>query len=729
MLTEADYKVQGQKKAEELSEKEKLNNAPFFASGDETVEGELQPVIPGSSLRGMLRSLVEIIAHGHMHWVAKEPTFTFRAVAASRDDPLRQPYNEVIGPFSRNVRAGYLQKDGDDWYIKPALTPADVKGWPNTRENWLKIKEHTIGSDDIPNFMRFNDDGYHPQWHIVTFGAEIRRGQRGSHIAISQIGSKQAGYEHSGVLVCAGNMLETAAEQRSQRRERNQRSPRKNHALIMAPNPSAKRLKIKPQAIRDYINGLTPFQKDDLTAWGTGKGCLPTESELDQQRKGKMITFASRQPMDILGPPVFYAPNEDDTVSYFGHSPNFRIPARLYSTNRAATPYDFVPEHLRSSEKPDLAEAIFGWVEDKEDRPALERQRAGRVFVGDARLVPGQSDVWYSEKPIAPHILASPKPTTFQHYLVQNRANGHDPDDKESLAHYGTPPNETEIRGHKLYWHKGANPDIKATPKEHEKEKQLTRIKPVKAGIKFKFRIYFENLCDEELGALLWALALPVHDDNDYCHKIGMGKPLGMGSVSITPTLTLIDRLSRYESLFTEDDWHTATRPSVIQPYLDAFEQYMQQEMGISKPFTEIERMQMLLTLLQWREGDANWQEATRYMEIEHGPHDDINEYSARPVLPDPLEVMHRASESSRPTRPQRTTSNSTSASDYHTGRVKMFRKTFGFIQPDGGGKDVFVHRNQLRKPLQTLSEDQRVRFRVGQGMKGPEAVDVHLLD
>lgn len=742
MLTEADYKEQGQKKSDQLTVPEKRNNAPFFATSDDQVAGALKPVIPGSSLRGMLRSVVEIVAHGHMRWVAKEPTFTFRAVAASRDDPLRQPYTDVIGSFSRNVRAGYLQKDGDDWYIKPALTPADVRGWPNTRENWLKIKEHTINSGDIPNFVRFNDDGYQPQWHAVTFGAEIKRGRRGSHIAISQIGSMQARYEHVGMLVCAGNMLETAAESGSQRRDRNQRSPRKNHSLILAPNPRADRLKISQRAVKDYLNGLTPFQKEALLAWSNaGRGCLPTGAELDPRNKNTKTTFSRRN--DVLGPPIFYVePGRGErTVTYFGHSPNFRIPARLHGSKRAATPFDFVPEHLRSGSKPDLAEAIFGWVEDKQDRPDLKDQRAGRIFVGDARLIAGQDDVWYSDEPITPHILGSPKPTTFQHYLVQSRANGHDPDDKASLAHYGTPPSETQIRGHKLYWHKGTNPDIKASAKEldrdprsgrNRKENQLTRIKPVKAGVRFHFRIHLENLRDEELGALLWALALPIDDENDYCHKIGMGKPLGMGAVHIAPSLTVSDRQGRYQTLFAGDDWHTATNTGDVRKYLTAFETCMQQALGTDAPFSEIERIQQLLTMLQWREGDESWQEATRYMEIEHGPRDEINEYSARPVLSDPQEVVRRWRTASNRLQPRMTqlTASKKDLMDndhYHAGRVKKFSHTFGFIQPDSGGDDVFVHRNQMRKPLRSLSVGQRVRFRIGPGMKGPQAVDVHL--
>ena len=58
-------------------------------------------------------------------------------------------------------------------------------------------------------------------------------------------------------------------------------------------------------------------------------------------------------------------------------------------------------------------------------------------------------------------------------------------------------------------------------------------------------------------------------------------------------------------------------------------------------------------------------------------------------------------------------------------GTVKWFNpdKGFGFIVPDQGGKDIFVHiRAVERAGLSTLQENQRVRFTEKAGQKGPEA-------
>jgi CspA family cold shock protein len=61
-------------------------------------------------------------------------------------------------------------------------------------------------------------------------------------------------------------------------------------------------------------------------------------------------------------------------------------------------------------------------------------------------------------------------------------------------------------------------------------------------------------------------------------------------------------------------------------------------------------------------------------------------------------------------------------------GTVKWFNgdKGFGFITPDDGEKDLFVHYSEIQgSGYRTLEENQRVQFEVGQGAKGPQAVGV----
>ncbi len=62
------------------------------------------------------------------------------------------------------------------------------------------------------------------------------------------------------------------------------------------------------------------------------------------------------------------------------------------------------------------------------------------------------------------------------------------------------------------------------------------------------------------------------------------------------------------------------------------------------------------------------------------------------------------------------------------TGIVKWFssRKGFGFIVPDDGSDDLFVHHSEIKTDgYASLEEGQKVEFEVGQGKKGPCATNV----
>lgn len=376
--------------------------------------------------------------------------------------------------------------------------------------------------------------------------------------------------------------------------------------------------------------------------------------------------------------PIFYLTNENDRVVSIGHTGFFRIPYKY-------TIGDHIPENLKSADGIDFAEALFG----------KEGEFASRVFFEDAELAEknNEEDIFFPEA--VPQILSSPKPTCFQHYLEQDSFNN------KKLKHWND--KKAKIRGYKLYWHRVTPDDeskcswklkqfkinksnyekflnninknnstllnkkhncieisdkditIKCAfnelPKDIQEElknyllqsskAQHTVIQPVKSGIKFKGRIRFENLSKEELGALLFALDLP----EGHYHKIGMGKPLGLGSIAIKPTLFIIDRSKRYKKLFEDDKWYLAAeKREDINEFKKAFEEYIlcrisESERGKATSLWEIPRIKELKEMLNWRHTEkSDWLEKTRYMLINHPTLK--NEFKDRPVLPKPTEVV-----------------------------------------------------------------------------------------
>ncbi|WP_252864411.1 TIGR03986 family CRISPR-associated RAMP protein [Caldicellulosiruptor bescii] len=328
--------------------------------------------------------------------------------------------------------------------------------------------------------------------------------------------------------------------------------------------------------------------------------------------------------------PVFFITDQANNVIAFGHTGFFRL-------SYDYTIGEHIPKNLQSDDVIDFAEAIFG-------KAGQTNSFASRVFFEDAELIEtpeNLENIFLTET--SPKILSAPKPTAFQHYLEQPEGVQ---TSKDKLHHWNT--KEAKIRGYKLYWHRN-------TPDEpyHEHSwsegkiikdsEQHTVIKPIGRGVKFKSRIRFENLSKEELGCLLFVLDLP----DGYYHKIGMGKPLGLGTIKIKPTLFLIDKKIRYSSLFHEDEWELGIeRKETLQDYKSDFEKYIMrnipdEEKDNANSLWETKRLKELKILLCWEHNNCvGWLEKTRYMTIGDRAKKIENEFRKRTVLPKPSEVI-----------------------------------------------------------------------------------------
>lgn len=579
---------------------DRIKNTPdFFYTHDRN-----QPVIPGSSLRGMLRSVLEIASYGKTQWVTEKRLF-FRTV----DDTAVGRYYR--GRMTGKVEAGFLRRRADGYVIKVCQM---------ARVQRSKLGGNLYEGQPPNKTPRWN--GKPRQWMRVW----VRLSSNGRFV--EELSYEQQTEWREGILVLTGDV-----------------PGKKKEFVFLLPADDAEEIEVREPIIERF------HDDDQITPWQERAFPKDKPEQNCRERSGML----RRDPPEP-GDPVFFL-RENGQLTFFGRAQMFRLPY-------TRSPIDLVPPELRRPEDIDYAEALFGFVrtmkdlEDMKQRGVISeipkqgdkrRAYAGRVFVTDAILEEGQTDYWLSRDPITPKILATPKPTAFQHYLTQQ-----EPDNRSQLDHYDSPPpHETVIRGHKLYWHQGDRTrqdieDANAPPTST----QHTQFKPLKAGVRFKFRIYFENLSDRELGALCWTLHPLGEPGKEYCHHLGMGKPLGMGAVKLDAKLYLTNRTERYGTLFEGDNWQTGVTGdgeplsdrAKLEARTRAFEQHILKALGLHmkcQHLFEVKRIGMLLKLMEWPGYPADPKDGrfltaqnrpnTRYMTIQPE-----NEYRYRPVLPDP---------------------------------------------------------------------------------------------
>jgi CRISPR-associated protein (TIGR03986 family) len=124
-----------------------LNCQQFFHRGDAQI-----PVIPGSTVRGMTRSLVEILAYGKMNFVTNKQ-LVYRSVAQTfyRENFSKMNSSGLDYPVS-SLKAGYLEVINDEYYIRPALQDSDGNSFVRVEYDKFELlepnwEEHRVYDD------------------------------------------------------------------------------------------------------------------------------------------------------------------------------------------------------------------------------------------------------------------------------------------------------------------------------------------------------------------------------------------------------------------------------------------------------------------------------------------------------------------------------------------------------------------------------------------------------
>lgn len=602
------------------------NKRQFYSHAKEKSQTDRPtPVIPGSSLRGMLRQLLEVMSYSKMNKnrISNRKLF-FRSMDTSN---LRTYYQAIMS--KDRISGGFYRKIDDVFKIVPCKV--------------VTVDEGVLGKN-LKELHEGDEPSKTPKWigefhqYQRVWVKETANSNKVENISVS----KTDGWQE-GILVKSGFM-----------------ESKKREFVFLLPSKNAKPVSISPKTLELF------YDEQQITKWQ--REAFPKNMPNDNCRR--QDGYLQTNPKDEIGNPVFFLSKESGSnreVVFLGRAQMFRLP---YDH---AIP-DFIPETICNPESVDLADAIFGFISKARDAHTPQGQKAhayaSRIAVTDATLVsPGEKGLWFNAKEVTvPPILASPKPTAFQHYLVQTTT------DPSGLRHYSSKPvRDTVLRGVKFYWHQGKrkmadlkplpnSPNVDANGNVEASSTQHTQMYPVNEDVIFKFRIYFENLSDVELGALCWTLH-PVSDPEskveDYCHSLGMGKPFGMGAVKLNATLYLENRLQRYKTLFDGEQWATGldlmeelSDRQTLENRVKAFDDFVLKGLGLDGQcdhLYKLERIATLLKMMEWPGYPATKENRnigsaqerrpnTRYMtiELEGQSGTEKNEYSKRPVLPPP---------------------------------------------------------------------------------------------
>jgi CRISPR-associated protein (TIGR03986 family) len=559
-----------------------------------------RPVIPGSSIRGMLRNLVSVITYSKLSGVTQKRMF-YRNIGNEfyRYRMIQRNTPKMEGGFwkqnedgSAVIKSCYVFRIKEELLVKYLKTKNEIKDDLYTKDETKNPPE--VGPNDHPN-----PEFQHRKVYIKKAVIDLTKNFK--LIDGIRTDTPTENYPDEAILVITGPI------------------DNKKTAYLFVEKEKKDEICVSPNMVKAF------HDEDQMTPW-----------QKDAFPDGKIQT----------GDPIFYLRNGEN-LDFFGRAKMFRLP---YKKNA----FDCIPENLRKPGEIDRTEAMFGFSRSTDEINKMKadkidtrkqgekaRSYAGRISVTDA-IFTGSKPSWltnssHPSEPIIPRILSSPKPTSTNLYLEQEGII-----DAAIANHYDSP--RARLRGHKFYWHQGnrnskeletpvpdegsENPLIEKNGHIKGTSTQHTQFNPLKFGNLFTFRVYFENLSPEELGALAWALQLKNKDNFKYAHSLGMGKPLGMGAVKLTPALHMINRSKRYKTLFSKNGWNLEDSQESIDGYINQFETDMNQKLGHNGQFSSINRISELLCLLEWSDPVIN-PESKQY----------FSGFSQEGTLPKALEV------------------------------------------------------------------------------------------
>lgn len=216
--------------------------------------------------------------------------------------------------------------------------------------------------------------------------------------------------------------------------------------------------------------------------------------------------FRKEQLMGGKKIPVFFILDDNGELDAIGLSYMFKYPS-------FSSIYNGIPLDMLSPERHDLCECLFGYT-SKEDSLKGRVQMTAAVLQGEPSFYVGEEGVKI--------VLSKPHPSYYPIYLGKGQTWN---SKKVEIAGRKRFP----VRDRSEIFDNDGSPDMER------------RIRPLDSGSVFCGEVFFHNLRPVELGALLSCMDFCEHED--CCHSMGQGKPLGYGRVRIEITNVTAKRI------------------------------------------------------------------------------------------------------------------------------------------------------------------------------------------
>jgi CRISPR-associated protein (TIGR03986 family) len=457
--------------------------------------------LPGSSLRGMVRSVVETLSFGRMIGRVSERRYALRDLSGSMKDEYLSHFKANL-PDHQKIRGGWLRYDkAKNQYL---LRDADVPGRISHRElqdvSGVTISDYFSGR----SFDQTKDEEKAAKRKHGLFAEQ----QKDSWLR-NVLDFTEGISDNGGRKICT--LIHPKDDSQTKYPGR----------LVMTGQPGPRKLNIR----KNKWEG----KHLEFVFWEFGRPyeiIVPEQivedfkfAYFDDNAKEQSIDYEWRSEQLKKGEeiPVFWKQGTDQgTVEHFGLSYLYKLP---YNN----TVEDSIRDNQDNAEDYDLADAIFGMVGAKGEKSPSAFLK-GRVQFSHARMTAG-GKVKNEEKVI----LGEPRASFYPTYMQQKvRDNG-------QTGRYQTFMDEGPIAGRKRY--PVLEEGTRKTREKDEKGKPLreavfTKFLPLDKGTTFTCELHYHNLRDVELGALLSALTF--HGTDKSRHQIGMAKPLGFGKVKVT---------------------------------------------------------------------------------------------------------------------------------------------------------------------------------------------------